>query len=40
VQRQAREQLEKQGMLAPAKPHRNGVDWVFWAEEPSANGKQ
>jgi DNA-binding transcriptional ArsR family regulator len=40
VQRHARAQLEKEGMLAPAKPHRNGVAWIFWAEEPRANGKQ
>jgi len=39
VQRRAREQLEKDGLLAPAKPHRNGVDWVFWAEESGSNGK-
>jgi DNA-binding transcriptional ArsR family regulator len=39
IQRKAREQLEEDGMLAPAKSHRNGVDWVFWAEEPSTNGK-
>jgi Predicted transcriptional regulators len=39
VQRHARERLEEEGMLARAKPHRNGVDWIFWAEEPSANGK-
>jgi len=40
VQRHAREQLEKDGMLVSAKPHRNGVDWVFWAEEPSRNGRE
>ena len=40
VQRHAREELEKDGMLASAKPHRNGVDWVFWAEEPSVNGNK
>ena len=40
VQRQARGELEEEGLLAAAKPHRNGVDWVFWAEEPGANGKQ
>ena len=40
VQRRAREQLEDDGMLASAQPHRNGVDWVFWAEEPSANGHE
>jgi len=33
VQRHAREQLEQDGMLAPARSHRNGVDWVFWAEK-------
>jgi DNA-binding transcriptional ArsR family regulator len=37
VQRGARELLEQDGTLAPAKAHRNGVDWVFWAEEPKAN---
>jgi hypothetical protein len=31
VQRGAREQLERDGTLAPAQPHKNGVDWVFWA---------
>ena len=40
VQRRAREQLEDDGMLVPAKQHRNGVDWVFWAEEPGTNGKK
>jgi DNA-binding transcriptional ArsR family regulator len=40
VQRRAREELEKEGMLASAKPHRNGVDWIFWAEEPGANSKK
>ena len=28
VQGRAREQLEADGMLASAKAHRNGVDWV------------
>jgi len=40
VQRHARERLEKDGVLVSAKPHRNGVDWVFWAEEPSRNGRE
>ena len=31
VQRSARQQLEQDGTLAPPQPHRNGVDWVFWA---------
>jgi predicted ArsR family transcriptional regulator len=32
VQRRARERLEARGALEPRAPHRNGVDWVFWAE--------
>jgi DNA-binding transcriptional ArsR family regulator len=31
VQRGARQQLEQDGTLTPAQPHRNGVEWVFWA---------
>ena len=34
VQRGARTLLEQEGTLAPPGPHQNGVDWVFWAEEP------
>ncbi|OLE51630.1 MAG: hypothetical protein AUG51_22000 [Acidobacteria bacterium 13_1_20CM_3_53_8] len=37
VQRGAREQLERDGTLAPPKAHRNGVEWVFWAEEPKTD---
>jgi hypothetical protein len=37
VQRGARELLEREGTLAPPKSHRNGVEWVFWAEEPKAD---
>jgi DNA-binding transcriptional ArsR family regulator len=40
VQRGARERLEKEGLLLGAQPHQNGVDWVFWAEEPSADGRE
>ena len=40
VQRGAREHLEQERMLRSAQPHQNGVDWVFWAEEPSANGRK
>ena len=32
VQRTARELLEARGALEPRAPHRNGVEWVFWAE--------
>jgi DNA-binding transcriptional ArsR family regulator len=37
VQRGARELLEQRGALPPREKHRNGVDWVFWAEEADAN---
>lgn len=38
VQRGARELLEQEGTLSPPQSHRNGVAWVFWAEE-SDGGK-
>ncbi|HEX8710182.1 MAG TPA: winged helix-turn-helix domain-containing protein [Pyrinomonadaceae bacterium] len=34
VQRGARELLEERGALPPRSRHGNGVEWVFWAEEP------
>ena len=37
VQRGARERLEQDGILSPPKTHRNGVEWVFWAEQPAAD---
>ena len=37
MQRGARELLEQDGTLSPPKTHRNGVEWVFWAEEPRAD---
>jgi DNA-binding transcriptional ArsR family regulator len=41
VQRGARGILEQDGLLAPPTTHRNGVEWVFWAEEPAAeSGKE
>ena len=39
MQRGARERLEEDGTLAPPKAHRNGVEWVFWAEEPKADSE-
>ena len=39
AQRSARKQLEEEGILRVGKTHRNGIDWVFWAEEPGTNGK-
>jgi DNA-binding transcriptional ArsR family regulator len=34
MQRCARELLEERGILPSRKKHRNGAEWVFWAEEP------
>lgn len=33
VQRGARARLEQDGALIPPRTHRNGVEWLFWAEE-------
>jgi DNA-binding transcriptional ArsR family regulator len=33
VQRGARQLLEERGVLPPRAKHRNGTEWVFWAEE-------
>ncbi|HJS50417.1 MAG TPA: hypothetical protein VJ781_00835, partial [Pyrinomonadaceae bacterium] len=38
IQRGARQRLEERGSLLRAEQHRNGVEWVFWAEE-AMNGK-
>ena len=37
--RRARGLLEQDGVLSPPKTHRNGVEWVFWAEEPKADSE-
>lgn len=39
AQRRARGLLEQEGVLSPPKTHRNGVEWVFWAEEPKADSE-
>ena len=39
AQRRARGLLERDGVLSPPKAHRNGVEWVFWAEEPKADSE-
>jgi DNA-binding transcriptional ArsR family regulator len=39
MQRGARVLLERRGLLAPPAPHANGVEWVFWAEEPKADAE-
>jgi len=38
IQRNAREMLEQRGLVSPAKPHRNGSVWTFWAELRNGNG--
>ena len=42
VQRGARQLLEERGTLPPCEEHKNGVEWLFWAEESAAdaNGDQ
>jgi DNA-binding transcriptional ArsR family regulator len=37
VQREARTLLEGRGTLPPPCAHRNGAEWVFWAEQPAAD---
>src|SRR5204863_1712252 len=37
VQRGARELLEQRGALPVRKKHRNGAEWIFWAEETGSN---
>ncbi|HEY0459625.1 MAG TPA: hypothetical protein VGC97_10845 [Pyrinomonadaceae bacterium] len=39
IQRSARRTLEERGTLQPAEKHRNGVEWVFWAEEPETKNE-
>ncbi len=38
MQRRARAMLEQRGLLSPPEKHANGAEWVFWAEEPDADG--
>ena len=35
AQRGARKRLEARRVLPPRTKHRNGVEWLFWAEEPT-----
>ena len=39
AQRGARARLEQDGTLARPKARGNGVEWVFWAEEPRADAE-
>ncbi len=38
--RGARTLLEQRGLLSPREKHANGAKWIFWAEEPEANGRK
>ncbi len=38
MQRKARVMLEQRGLLRAAEKHSNGAEWIFWAEEPGADG--
>jgi DNA-binding transcriptional ArsR family regulator len=40
MQRGARTLLEQRGLLSPREKHANGAQWIFWAEEPEANGRK
>lgn len=40
MQRNARGLLEQRGVLRPREKHANGVEWVFWAEEPIADANE
>ena len=35
MQRHARRLLEERGLLTPRQKHKNGADWIFWAQEPT-----
>jgi DNA-binding transcriptional ArsR family regulator len=39
LQRSARALLEQRGLLSPREKHKNGAEWVFWAEEPKADAE-
>ena len=40
VQRGARRLLEERGVLPRRKKHRNGAEWLFWAEEPNSGAEK
>jgi DNA-binding transcriptional ArsR family regulator len=37
VQRGARKLLEERGVLPPREKHKNGAEWLFWAEEANSS---
>jgi DNA-binding transcriptional ArsR family regulator len=40
MQRGARTLLEERGVLSPRQKHKNGAEWIFWAQEPEAHAKK
>ena len=40
VQRGARKILEERGVLPRRQKHKNGSEWLFWAEESDTSGKR
>jgi DNA-binding transcriptional ArsR family regulator len=38
--RGARTVLEQRGLLSPREKHKNGAQWIFWAEEPETSGRK
>jgi DNA-binding transcriptional ArsR family regulator len=40
VQRSARALLEQRGILSPREKHKNGAEWIFWAQESEADRKK
>ncbi len=39
MQRSARTLLEERGVLSPRQKHKNGAQWIFWAQEPETNSR-
>ncbi len=40
MQRSARTLLEERGVLSRRQKHKNGTQWIFWAQEPETNGRK
>jgi DNA-binding transcriptional ArsR family regulator len=38
--RGARTLLEQRGVLSPRQKHKNGAEWIFWAQEPEADARK
>ena len=38
--RGARNRLEQKDLMKPRQKHKNGAQWIFWAEQPHGNGKK